>query len=119
MRTVSTEEQFKEALEQREKKILCKGEVAKKFQQIKKRKKMAKTGGIAIALAGLAAAPFTGGISLAGTAMGLTVGALTISAGELAIILGAAVAIYGISRGCKITFNSDGTVTVEPKYDSE
>lgn len=118
MRTVSTEEQFKEALKQRKKKILCKGEVAKKFQQKKKRKEMAKTGGIAIALAGLAAAPFTGGVSLAATAMGLTVGALTISAGELAIILGAVVAIYGIKKDCKITFNSDGTVTVEPKYDS-
>lgn len=63
---------------------------------------------------GFLAAPFTGGTSLAATAAGLTLGSLTISVAELAIIVGGAVAITGIVKGCKnITFNPDGSVTME------
>ena len=94
-------------------------EIREKFEKRKKvRKSTAITGG-AIAIAGLVAAPFTGGTSLVGTAvglgaMGLTIGTITISIGELALLLGAALAAYGISRGCKVTFNKDGSVTIEP-----
>ena len=104
-------------------KALVKGslasEIRKKYETRKKvRKSTAITGG-AIAVAGLVAAPFTGGTSLVGTAvglgaMGLTIGAITISIGELALLLGAALAAYGIKKNLKVKFNMDGSVTIEP-----
>ena len=121
MKTVYTKEQLEETLKKGET-ALVKGslasEIRKKYETRKKvRKSTAITGG-AIAIAGLVAAPFTGGTSLVGTAVGLgaiglTIGTITISIGELALLLGAALAAYGIYKNCKVKFNMDGSVTIE------
>ena len=122
MKTVYTKEELAETLKKGET-ALVKGSLASEIRKkYKTRKKVLKstaiTGG-AIAVAGLVAAPFTGGTSLAGTAvglvaMGLTIGTITISIGELALLLGAGLAAYGIYKKCKVTFNKDGGVTIEP-----
>ena len=121
MKTVYTKEELAETLKKGET-ALVKGslasEIRKKYETRKKvRKSTAITGG-AIAVAGLVAAPFTGGTSLVGTAVGLGAMGLTgtfiISIGELALLLGAALAAYGIYKNCKVTFNKDGSITVEP-----
>ena len=121
MKTVYTKEQLEETLKKGET-ALVKGslasEIRKKYETRKKvRKSTAITGG-AIAIASLVAAPFTGGTSLVGTAVGLgaiglTIGTITISIGELALLLGAALAAYGIYKNCKVKFNMDGSVTIE------
>ena len=122
MKTVYTKEQLEETLKKGET-ALVKGslasEIRKKYETKIKVRKRTRIAGGAIAVAGLVAAPFTGGTSLAGTAvglgaMGLTIGVITISIGELALLLGAALAAYGIYKNCKVTFNKDGSITVEP-----
>ena len=94
-------------------------EIREKFEKRKKVRKSTAIAGATIAVAGVVAAPFTGGTSLVGSAvalgaMGLTIGTITISIGELALLLGAALAAYGIYRNCKVKFNMDGSVTIEP-----
>ena len=122
MKTVYTKEQLEENLKKGET-ALVKGslasEIRKKYKTRKKVRKSTAIAGGAIAVAGIVAAPFTGGTSLAGTAvglgaMGLTIGTITISIGELALLLGAALVAYGIYKNCKVTFNKDGSITVEP-----
>ena len=122
MKTVYTKEQLEETLKKGET-ALVKGslasEIRKKYETKIKVRKRTRIAGGAIAVAGIVAAPFTGGTSLAGTAvglgaMGLTIGTITISIGELALLLGAGLAAYGIYKGCKVTFNKDGSVTIEP-----
>jgi len=123
MVVVYTKEQLADTLKKGET-ALVKGQLAtdirKKYEKNKKVKKGGLIAGGIIAAAGLAAAPFTGGASLAGTAagitaMGLTIGSITVSAAELAILCGVTVALYGVSKGAKVTFNKDGNVIVEPK----
>ena len=122
MKTVYTKEQLEETLKKGET-ALVKGslasEIRKKYETKIKVRKRTRIAGGAIAVAGLVAAPFTGGTSLVGTAaglgaMGLTIGIITISIGELALLLGAALAAYGIYKNCKVKFNMDGSVTIEP-----
>ena len=122
MKTVYTKEQLEETLKKGET-ALVKGSLASEIcEKYKTRKKVCKSTAIAggaIAVAGIVAAPFTGGTSLAGTAvglgaMGLTIGTITISIGELALLLGAGLAVYGIYKKCKVTFNKDGSITIEP-----
>ena len=122
MKTVYTKEQLEETLKKGET-ALVKGslasEIRKKYETKIKVRKRTRIAGGAIAVAGLVAAPFTGGTSLVGSAvalgaMGLTLGTITISIGELALLLGAALAAYGIYKNCKVTFNKDGSVTIEP-----
>ena len=122
IKTVYTKEELAETLKKGET-ALVKGslasEIRKKYETRKKvRKSTAITGG-AIAVAGLVAAPFTGGTSLVGSAvalgaMGLTIGTITISIGELALLLGASLAAYWIYKNCEVKFNMDGSVTIEP-----
>ena len=122
IKTVYTKEELAETLKKGET-ALVKGslasEIRKKYETRKKVRKSTAIAGGAIAVAGIVAAPFTGGTSLAGTAvglgaMGLTIGTITISIGELALLLGAGLAVYGIYKKCKVTFNKDGSVTIEP-----
>ncbi len=117
MKTVTTTKELEDAIKAGETKILLKGEIADKIRAKKKRKKGALIGGIGLAAAGLIALPFTGGASSAGIigGIGLTIGSLTISAAELAILVGGSVAIFGIHKGYNIKFNGDGSVTVEKK----
>lgn len=114
MVTVSTKAELKAAIEQKQFPIKCVGEIAEQLKKKKKRATKTKIAGGAIALAGLAAIPFTGGASAVATgagltAMGLTVGGtLVISTAELAILVGGGVAIVAILKGRKITAQADG-----------
>lgn len=123
MKTVRTQREFEQAIKNREPKILCVGEAAKPFLKKRKRKRAAIAGGILAAVAGAVAIPFTGGLSAIGSMgviSGLTIGTVNISAAELAIICGSAVAIAGIIKGGKVKFvtNPDGSISVEfePQY---
>jgi len=119
MSTVSTQAGFKKALEAKESRITVVGELAASMRKKGKVKKASKIGGAALIAGGIIAAPFTGGASLAGTAAGVATIAgltITITAAELAILCGCALGAYGIYKKCKVSYNSDGSVTVEPKY---
>lgn len=120
MVTVSTKAQLKAAIEQKQFPIKCVGEIAEQMRKKKKRATKTKIAGAAIALAGVAAIPFTGGASAVATgagltAMGLTVGGgtLIISTAELAILVGGGIAITAILKGRKIKYQADGSVMVE------
>ena len=90
MKTVYTNLELANALENGEKHLLLKGAVAKTFLAKRKKKRWCKiTGGI-LAVGGLIAAIPTGGASLAATAVGLTVGTVTITATEILAIFGGA-----------------------------
>lgn len=119
MLTVYTKQELTKAIENRTPQILCKGEVAKEFVKKRTRSRIAKISGVALIVGGLVALPFTGGVSAAGIATGamaLTIGTIAISTGDLAIICGTAIALVAILKGAKVTFNSDGSVIVEPNY---
>ncbi len=120
MKTVRTKEDFKKALEAKERKIVVVGALAASMRKKAKVKKASKIGGIALIAGGIIAVPFTAGTSLVGTAAGLTfagaAATVTLSAAELAILCGCALGIYGIYKNCKVSYKSDGSVEVEPKY---
>lgn len=123
MRKVSTEEELKAAFDAKESKIIVVGPMAEKMMKKAKTKKAAKIGGIALVVASLAAIPFTGGASAAGVAagFGLTVGggALVLTAGELAILCGFALGMYGIYKGSRVKFKmtpEGPEVEIDPKY---
>lgn len=91
-------------------------ELKRKATRQKRARKGAIIGGGTLVLGGLALAPFTGGASAAGAvagAMALTVGPLSLTTAELAIIVGGGIAIAGLLKGYNIKFNSDGSVTLE------
>lgn len=125
MKIVHNKQELQEALKTKGQKIRIEGpyakEIAQKIQRRKKISKTAKVGGVLLLIGGLAAAPFTGGSSLAGSAagaaaMGLTIGTVALSAGELAMILGAGVGLcgYAVSKGYKVKIGKDG-VELDPK----
>lgn len=118
MVTVYTKQELAKAIENRTSQILCKGEVAKEFVKRRKRKKLGKIAGAAMVVGGIVALPFTGGVSAAGIAAGagLTIGTVFISTAELAIICGTIIAVTGVLKGAEVTFNADGSVTVNPKH---
>ena len=108
MIVVRTKEELQEAIKNKVDSIRIEGPYAKTFANaVRSRRRKAKVakgaigfGALAV-IGGLAAAPFTGGASLAGTvmgatAMGLTVGTVTISTAELAMILG--FAAYALNK---------------------
>lgn len=121
MVTVYTKEELEQALRAKESHIRIKGELAEVIKKKVKRKKTAKKIGIgtaAIGAAALIAAPLTGGASLiagaGATAMGLTVGTVTITVAELAILVGGTVAITALLKGYKkVKMNSDGSIELE------
>lgn len=124
-KTVYTKDEMHRALAGGERTIIAKGELAQEIRKSSRRRKVAKIGGGLLAVGGVLAAPFTAGTSLAATglSLGTTMAAtitgaagecLAISAAELAIIIGGAVAITGIVKGCKsVKFNPDGSVSME------
>lgn len=123
MITVYSKEEFKSAVKAGEKKIIVKGafaeEIRQKASRQRKVKKGAKIAGAAALIGGIALMPFTGGASAAGAVAGataLTVGTLTISTAELAIIVGGGVIMTAMIKGYdKITVNRDGSVVLEKK----
>lgn len=113
MITVRTKHELEVALKNKATSIRIEGPYAKEFANtIRSRKKKAEIAkktamgvGTLVLIGGIAAAPFTGGVSLAGsvvgaTAMGLTIGTITISTAELAMILG--FAAYALNKKYKI-----------------
>ena len=104
MVVVRTKEELQEDIKNKVDSIRIEGPyagiVAQKIRSRKKVKKVAIGVGTLALVGGVIAAPFTGGASLAGsavglTAMGLTVGAVTITTTQLAMLLGfGAFAIY-------------------------
>ena len=92
--------------------------LAKKIRSKKKIRKVAIAGGALALIGGVVAAPFTGGASLAGSAagvvaMGATIGTITLTATELAMILG--VTVYAIHKKCKIKIGKgDEFVELDP-----
>lgn len=121
MVTVSTKSALKTAIANKQFPIRCTGMLAEEMKRTKKSSsKRSKIAGGALALAGLAALPFTGGASAAATGAGLTAmglaiggGTIAISTAELAILVGGGVAIVGILKGRRIKLQPDGTVIVE------
>lgn len=122
MVTVRNKEELEVALKNKANSIRIEGPYAKAFARtIRSRRKKTKVAiglGTLALIGGIAAAPFTGGTSLAGsvmgaTAMGLTIGTATISAGELAMILG--FAAYALYRKYTIKFEKgDKHVELSP-----
>ena len=113
MKTVYTKDELARAINNGEKHILAKGEIASILQSKNRRKKAAKVGGIALAAGGILAAPFTGGLSL--LSLGATVGTISITAAELAILCGTGGALYGNhkNRKVKMKYNDDGSVEID------
>ena len=119
MIVVRTKEELQEAIKNKVDSIRIEDPYAKTFANaVRSRRRKAKVaigfGALAV-IGGLAAAPFTGGASLAGTvmgatAMGLTVGTVTISTAELAMILG--IAAYALNKKYTIKIG-DGDKYVE------
>lgn len=114
MVVVRTKEELQEAIKNKVDSIRIEGPyagiVAQKIRSRKKVKKVAIGVGTLALIGGVIAAPFTGGASLAGsvagaTAMGLTVGTITISTAELAMILG--FAAYVINKKYKIKIGKE------------
>ena len=122
MTTVSTKQELISAIERRETQIIATGEIAASIRKKVKVKKSAKIGGLALAIGGILAIPFTGGASAGLTAAGLTclTGAATLTGTQILILCGiiggTAVAITGVLRNAKVEFKPDGTVVVTPQY---
>lgn len=125
--TVYTKEELAKAIENKTPKILCKGDVAneitKEFLDKRKKNRLGTLAGLAMIAAGTVALPFTGGMSAAGIAAGVGIAAIAARAGlklgpivmsptELAIICSTIIAVCGILKGMRVTFNEDGSVTV-------
>lgn len=101
MITVNTLAELKSAIEEKEPHIIVRGEAATAIRAKIKKRKAIKGAGIGLLIAGLAAAPFTAGTSLL-PAAGFTAvagAALSISAGELACLIGGSLAFLGFLKG--------------------
>lgn len=107
MRVVTTKEELKLALKQKEQRIIVKGDLAVKM---KRKAKTSKLISVAVAVAAIAAIPFTGGAS----AVGFVAGPVTISTVELAILVGGSIVFIALFKGYnKIKFEKDGSVIIE------
>lgn len=132
MITVRTKEELEQALKNNKgASIRIEGPYAKtlanKIRTKKKVGKAAMVGGGLVVLGGILAVPFTGGMSLAGSAAGatamgltagLTAGTVTITTTELAMILGVGGMLggYALSKGYKIKVGEGGkSIELEPK----
>lgn len=102
MKTVSTKKELEKAIIQGEKHFLLKGDLAKQIIKKKQRSKAAKIGAGILAGVGVLAAIPTCGASLGATAIGLTMGTLTVTAAELAIIFGGSTLVISALKGRKI-----------------
>lgn len=117
MKTVSTKKELEKAIIQGEKHFLLKGEIAREIIKKKQRSKVAKIASGILAVGGVLAAIPTGGASLGVTAMGLTVGTITMSAAELVIILAGSTLVISALKGrnikLRIKDNSGNEVEME------
>jgi len=126
MIVVRTKEELQEAVKNKVDSIRIEGPyagiVVQKIRSRKKVKKMAMGVGALALVGGVVAAPFTGGASLAGnavglTAMGLIVGAITISTTQLAMLLGVGGSLLAYSihekYSLKLVKDKEDNVSVE------
>lgn len=115
---ITTKSQLSEAIKSGQSRIDVGGELAQKIIRSKKRKKMARIGSATLLVGSLAAIPLTGGASAVGAtaAIGLTAGPLSVSTTELMILCSATLAYKGLSNGYNVTFNPNGSVTLEKKH---
>ncbi len=122
MRTVHNEKELKEAIKDKEASIRVVGpyaeELAKKIRTRKKVSKTAKIGGALAIAGGVLAAPFTGGMSLVGTGMGVAAfaanaGAISTTALLALIGIGAGTFLikYGIDNMMDFTITNDNSKT--------
>lgn len=116
MVTVFTKDGLKNAIESREAQIKVIGDLADTMRKKTKVRKASKLGAAALVIGGIVAIPFTGGASAVMTIAGLTVGTVTISVVELAILCGFVLGMTGILKGARVQFCPDGSVIIEPKY---
>lgn len=131
MITVKTKQELEKAMRQEVSEIKVVGSLAKTLaKKTEKKKAVSKvaTGGAIIAgifgIGCLIAAPFTGGISLLGEGMalsavgagaaGLTIGTVTLTTTELAILCGSVLGAIALKRGynAKISYEKEGPVVV-------
>lgn len=103
MVTVTTKEELKLALKNKETNILVKGDLAKVMQKKRKIKKTAIISGAGMILAGVALIPFTGGASITATVSGFSVATaagttIAASTAEVAILSG--LAALGLGTIC-------------------
>lgn len=105
---VTTKTELERALKAKQFPIRVQGEYAtqilKRYNKTKKIKKTAIVGGALTTVASAAAIPFTGGGSTVGVfagaaAMGLTIGTITLTLGELAVLCGFILGMTGIAGG--------------------
>ena len=117
MITVSTKQELISAIQRREKQIIATGEIATSIRQKVKVKKGAKVRGVVLAIGGLLAIPFTGGASagLPAAGMALTVGTITVSTAELAILCGFVLVYKAIGKS-KVEFMPNCHVITTPQY---
>ena len=121
MVTITTKEELEKALENKEKEILVEGEMAKKIIRKKKVKKGILIGGIATTAVGIILLPFTGGGSSGLVFHGLTVATgtttVTMTAGELAILLGftSTVASIALLKGYTIQVGAGNVLLTRKK----
>ena len=110
MTNVYTKDQLKAAIKANEKVIILHGDLAKKLRNSKKFAKIAA----GVTAASAAAVPFTGGLSSVGVVVGtgLTIGSLTISVTELALILGFTLGVIALLKNYNVKFNPDGSVVL-------
>lgn len=126
MITVRSKQELEIAMKNKTASIRIEGPYAKTFANaVRSRRRKAKVAkgtiglGVLAVIGGVAAAPFTGGASLAGTvmgatAMGLTVGTVTISTVELAMILG--FATYALNQKYTIKIgDGDKYIEMQPQ----
>lgn len=116
--TVYTTKEFNDAYVLGVRDFICKGDLARQLRRKLRTKRTTAIASASIAvIGGIIAAPFTGGSSLALAGAGLTVGSLTITTAELALLLGGGVALMALSKGQlkTISFAPDGSVLLEFK----
>ena len=122
MTTVSTKQELISAIERRETQIIATGEIAASIRKKVKVKKSAKIGGLALAIGGLLAIPFTGGASAGLTAAGLTclTGAATLTGTQILILCGivgvTAMGLSGKLKTCEVEFMPNGPVKLRLQY---
>ncbi len=120
--TVTTKDELEKAITEKKEEIMVVGELAKKIKKANTAKKIAKGVGVgavvAAGVAGVAAAPLTGGASLVATKMAAPLAtaaatggvAITLSTG--AAVVGALAAI-GLTTICLVSMEKDYEVEAE------
>lgn len=122
MITVKTKEELENAMNNNVPTIKVVGSLAEALVKKTNRRKKGKGAAIAVGILGigcLIAAPFTGGLSLLGEGLvaGATIGSITLSTTELAILCGTALCAVALAKGynAKVKYGEDGPEVIFQK----